>query len=420
MDGDLVVGREPDQVGISWRSWADAERERIEALGRWRVPRALDAGRDGLTVFASNDYLGLSQHPGVIAACHAALDRYGSGSGASRLVTGSRPVHHELEAALADWKGVERAVLFPTGYAANLGVMTSLGVDGTVIFSDALNHASIIDGCRLARAEVHVYRHRDVEHLRSLVGRGRAAGERRVIFVTDAVFSMDGDAAPLEEMFALAGEVGALVVVDEAHSLLGPEVPEAPQGVTVLRVGTLSKTLGTMGGFVAGPAAIADLIENRARPYIFSTACTPADAAGALRALEVLRSEEGAGLCSRLRHTVGELAGQLSHLDLGVTAEEALAARYPRSPIMAIILGSEDRAVFVASYLREEGYIVPAIRPPTVPVGAARLRVTCSALHTSEQVAGLSRALAAALELAPARARVDSSDGSPGSALSGR
>jgi 8-amino-7-oxononanoate synthase len=355
---------------------------RVAAEGQWRSPRPFDAlGVEGrldaegtIVSFASNDYLGLSAHPTVVAGAAAALERWGAGAGASRLVTGSRPVHQELEAALADWKGSEAAVTFPTGFAANLGALSVLGGLSGRILSDELNHASIIDGCRLARAEVAVYRHADPDHVDHLLAR---PGPPAVV-VTDTVFSMDGDVAPLEGLAAVCRRHGALLLLDEAHAVLGPHPgPEVTDELCVVRVGTLSKTLGSLGGFVTGPRQVVDLLVNLARSYIFTTAQSPADAAAALAALGVLRSAEGTALCARL-------AGYV----------ERVAPGHP-SPIIPIILGTEERALACSERLLAEGLWVPAIRPPTVAEGTSRLRVTLSAAHTDEQVDHLVRALAA-------------------------
>lgn len=370
---------------MSWLEWAAEQARAIRAAERWRAPRDLDAAGpegklapDGRPVvsYASNDYLGLTQHPAVVAAAHAALDRWGTGSGSARLIVGSRPVHAELEAALADWRGTERAVVFPTGFATNLGVVTTFGGPGVLVCSDELNHASIIDGCRLSRARVEVYRHRDVDHLAELLG-AAAPGERRVV-VTDTVFSMDGDLAPVDELAVLCARHRALLVLDEAHAVLGPDPDLAGvDDLAVLRVGTLSKALGALGGFVAGPAALTDLVVNRARPYIFTTAPTPADAAAALAGVGVVRSAEGDALTARLR-----------------TVVERLRAGHP-SPIVPVVLGDEARTVAAAAALLDQGMLVPAIRPPTVAPGTSRLRVALSAAHTDTQVDALARALAA-------------------------
>jgi 8-amino-7-oxononanoate synthase len=374
---------------MTWSAWADAQSREIRAAGRWRAPRDLDAfgvegrvtvGADGTAVdadrpvvsFASNDYLGLTAHPAVIAAAHDALDRWGAGSGSARLIVGSRPIHGELEAELAAWKGVARSSLFPTGFAANLGVLTTFGAAGTIVYSDELNHASIIDGCRLARADAAIFRHGDLEHLRDLL---RNRSGRRAVVVSDTVFSMDGDVADLPGLIDVCAREHALLVLDEAHAVLGPHL-DVPADADVLRVGTCSKFLGSLGGFVAGPARYVELIENLARPYIFTTAPTPADAAAALAAVRILRSAEGDALVARLRANV-----------------DRVRADHP-SPIIPFVCGAEERAVAAAAALLDHGLIVPAIRPPTVAKGTSRLRVTLSAAHTDEHVDRLLAALA--------------------------
>jgi 8-amino-7-oxononanoate synthase len=373
-------------VSDAWTDWAASETAGVHAAGQWRAPRDLDvagpAGTlapDGRSVvhFASNDYLGLTQHPKVVAAAHDALDRWGAGSGAARLIVGSRPVHTELEHALAGWKQAEAAVLFPTGFATNLGVLTTFAGPDVLVCSDALNHASIIDGSRLARGEVAVYPHRDLDALEALVVE-RACG-RRVLVVTDTVFSMDGDAVDVDGLLDVCGRHGALLVVDEAHAVLGPNPHVAPDAA-VLRVGTLSKTLGALGGFVAGPRRLTDLVVNRARSYIFTTASSPADAAAALAAVEIVRSPEGDDLRARLRANVDQLR-----------------EGHP-SPIVPVPCGDEARALALAAALLDRGMLVPAIRPPTVPPGTSRLRVALSAFHTLDQVRALRLALD---ELAP-------------------
>ena len=369
----------------TWPQWAECEGDRIRADGRWREVRDFDGVgpvgrlRDGtgrsraVVSFASNDYLGLSRHPAVVAAAHDALDRWGTGSGSARPVTGSRPVHTELEAELAEWKKTERAVLFPTGFAANLGVLSALGTAGVRILSDERNHASIVDGCRLSRADVTVYPHGDVAAVeRNLRQPGRSPG--RAIVVTDGVFSMDGDEAPVTELADVCGRHGALLVLDEAHAVLGAE--PALGNCHALRVGTLSKALGALGGFVASPAALIDLVVNRARSFIYTTASSPADTAAGLAAVRVVRSPEGEALRSRLGAHVERLAP--GHA----------------TPIVSVVLGEEQRAVDASRRLLEQGLLVPAIRPPTVPAGTSRLRITLSAAHTIEQVERLSTAVA--------------------------
>ncbi|MGI8773388.1 MAG: aminotransferase class I/II-fold pyridoxal phosphate-dependent enzyme [Actinomycetota bacterium] len=361
---------------MNWLEWTRAANDSIRRAGRWREVRDFDAtGMDvalpdgGKAVsFASNDYLGLTQHPAVLAGARDALDQWGAGSGSARLIVGSRPIHTRLEKAIAAWKDKDAALLFPNGFAANLGVLTTFGEAGVTIVSDELNHASIVDGCRMARARVAAYPHKDVAAAERLV-----AQAERAILVTDSVFSMDGDVAPLAELTEVCAEHGALMVVDEAHAVLGPH-PEAAE-TDRIRVGTLSKFLGAMGGFAAADGPMIDLLRNRARPFIFTTASSPADAGAALAAIELLRSAEGARLIARLRELV-----------------DRVAPSHP-SPIIPVVVGDERDTVVVAAALLERGYLVPAIRPPSVPPGSSRLRVTLSAVHSDEQVTGLMAAL---------------------------
>lgn len=369
-----------------WADWVEGECRLIEQAGRWRSLRVLDGGTPATSFidphtgtarsvvsFASNDYLGLSQHPSVKAAAVEAIERWGTGAGASRLIVGSRPIHDELEAELAAWRRTEAALVFSTGYAANTGTLAALAGPDTVICSDELNHASIIDGCRLAAARgatVRVYRHADVDHLRAEL---KELGGRRPLVVTDTVFSMDGDVAPLDALADVCRERDALLVVDDAHAVF--EVSADLDGVDVVRVGTLSKMLGSLGGFVAGARRVVELLVNRARPFVFTTALTPADTAAALAALDIVRSPEGDALRTTLRR----------HID-------TLVPRHP-TPILPVVVGDEQAAVTTSAALAERGLLVPAIRPPTVPPGTCRLRVALSAAHTSEQVERLRSAL---------------------------
>ena len=362
-----------------WDGWANEVAAGLRSADRWRAPRVFDSrgpvgtladGREVVS-FASNDYLGLSQHSDVIAAAHNALDRFGAGSGSARLIVGARTLHDELEHELAAWKSAERAVIFPTGFAANLGVFGALADSETLICSDELNHASIIDGCRLAKADIAIFRHRDLAHLNELLG---AANGRRTIIASDSVFSMDGDIADLNGLLAVARDHGALLVLDEAHAVLGPDL-RFDATDAYLRVGTMSKTLGALGGFVAGPRRFTDLLVNRARSYIFTTAPTPADTAAALAALQVVRGAEGMTLVARLHaNTV------------------AIRSDHP-SPIIPVMCGSEERAIAAAAALLDAGVLVPAIRPPTVAPGTCRLRIAMSALHTDAHIAMLRNAL---------------------------
>jgi 8-amino-7-oxononanoate synthase len=363
---------------MSWTDWATSELDSLRRVDRLRRlvpfdglgPQGTVGGRPVIS-FAANDYLGLAGDPEVRGAARAAIERYGTGSSSSRLLVGTRSLHAELEAAIAAWKRTESALAFPTGFAANLGALSTLGTADTTLFSDALNHASIIDGCRLARATTLVYRHGDPEHLESLL----QSTTGRKIVVTDSVFSMDGDSAPLDDLARLCVRHEALLIVDEAHAVLGPEAP-ACDGLQLLRVGTLSKALGSVGGWVAGPRALIDLLINRARSFIYSTGLSPADTAAALAALRVYRSPRGEQLRERLREVVNRVR-----------------PAHP-SAIIPIVLGDDRMALAAAERLLAHGLHAPAVRPPTVPPGTARLRIALSAAHTDAMIGQLQRALA--------------------------
>jgi 8-amino-7-oxononanoate synthase len=361
---------------MTWDAWVAAESDAIRASDRWRTLRTLD-GRgpvfhlpDGrlVTSFASNDYLGLSQHPRVIAAAHQALDRWGAGTGSSRLIVGERPAHRELQDAVASWRHTASALVLSTGYQANLAVLTTFGA-GARIISDELNHASIIDGARLSRGEICVYSHGDVEHAARLI----AEAPGRALVVSDTVFSMDGDVAPVQELSELCARSAALLVLDDAHLVFDAAEPDPD--ATCLRVGTLSKTLGSLGGYVAGPARWVELLVNRARSFIYTTALSPADTAAAGAAVEVCRSSEGIALRQTLRDLV-----------------DVIRPGHP-SPIVPFLVGDETAALAAAARLLGYGLLVPAIRPPTVPAGTSRLRVSLSAAHRLDDVARLAGAL---------------------------
>lgn len=361
-----------------WNAWAAGRLDELRALNRFRDPIPFDGdGPDGIVrgqrvvSFASNDYLGLAAHPSVRLAAISAIERFGTGAMASRLIVGTRSLHRELEQAIAAWKRTEAALVFSSGYAANMGVLATLGEADVTLFSDELNHASIIDGCRLAKARTQVYRHLDMEHLRQLL---RQTSGRKIV-VTESVFSMDGDCAPLPALAALCVEHGALLVLDEAHAVLGPKSTSFSE-LQVLHVGTLSKTLGALGGFVAGSNRLIELLINRARTFIFTTGLSPADTAAALAALRICESDEGERLRSRLRLLI-----------------DMLRPRHP-SAIVPIVLGEDAAASSAAAQLREIGIHVPAIRPPTVPKGTSRLRIALSAAHSEAMVQLLNHALA--------------------------
>ena len=366
-------------TATDWDGIAAAALDAVVDANQLRRPRDLDGGSprtarsetgQPVVSFASNDYLGLTQHPAVRAAARTAIDYYGTGSGSARLIVGSRPVHSRLEERIAAWRGAEAAVLFTTGYAANLGVIATMGRWASVICSDELNHASIIDGCRLARAPTRVYPHCDMGALADLLGCSEGPG----MVVSDSVFSMDGDLAPIGELSEVCAARGALLVLDDAHLVLDHPESLHPH-CRVLRVGTLSKAVGALGGFATGPRTFMDLLVNAARSYIFTTAAAPAAAAAAAAAIDVIDSPEGDQLKGRLRTNI-----------------DRIRSGHP-SPIIPIIVGAEDRALATSDALGRQGILVPAIRPPTVPVGTSRLRVTVSAAHTNEDLDRLVDAL---------------------------
>jgi 8-amino-7-oxononanoate synthase len=378
-------------------SWLDGELAQLDAR-HLRRHRFTHSGPQGATIilgdqalvnFGSNDYLGLAADPRLSAAAARAAQREGWGAGASPLVTGHGASHAELERQLAEFEGTEAALLFSSGFAANLGTVAALVERGDAIFADAKNHASLIDGCRLSRAEVHIYRHADVDHLSELLR--SAGGYRRRLIVTDSLFSMDGDFAPLAQIAELAEQHDAMLLIDEAHATgvfgqRGRGVAETlgiEDGVHI-RIGTLSKALGSIGGFVAGRRNLIDWLLNRARSYVFSTAFPPAIAAAACEALQIIRDEP--------QRRTELLAGAKS-------VRERLRAQgwnvgQSASQIIPVYLGQPDRTMCVAQQLRERGLFVPGIRPPTVPPGESLLRISLSWAHSADLLEQLLAVLA--------------------------
>ena len=344
--------------------------------------------------FCSNDYLGLADHPALLAAAAASAARNGFGASASRLISGDLPAHRELEQALAGFFGRQAALVFPTGYQTNIGVLTALAGPDDVIVSDALNHASIIDGCRLSRSRIAVYPHRDSDAAARLLNEARPA--RRRFLVTESLFSMDGDDAPLGQLAEAAKSHDAILIVDEAHAVgvLGPRgrgLCAAAGVVPDVLIGTLGKALATAGGFAAGSRVLRDLLVNRARSFIFTTALPPPVAAAALAALQIVDSPEGDRRRALLRAHADRLSPQLAALrpsgfETGVCAAAG-------SPIQPYVVGTDADAVALSAVLAERRIFVPAIRPPTVPVGSARLRITLSASHAPADVDRLLTAL---------------------------
>jgi 8-amino-7-oxononanoate synthase len=337
--------------------------------------------------FASNDYLDLAGDPRLADAATAAAAREGFGASAARLVSGDLTAHRALERALALFLDRPAALAFPSGYQANIGAVTALAGREDVIVSDALNHASLIDGCRLSRARVAVYPHLDLAAADALLAAAMPA--RRRLLVTESLFSMDGDEAPLAQLAALAERRNAILLVDEAHAIgsRGPRgrglCAEAGVAPDVL-IGTLGKALGAAGGFVAGSSPLRDLLVNRARTFIFTTALPVPVAAAAAAALDLAAGPEGDARRTRLADAVDRLTAGLARL-----GQPTLR----RGPIFPFVLGENDRALAVSAALKQRGLFVPAIRPPTVPAGTARLRITLSAGHGPHDVERLIQAL---------------------------
>ena len=358
------------------------------------APRVTVDGR-ALLAFCSNDYLGLAAHPRMIEALREGAARYGVGSGGSHLISGHSRAHVELEQRLAEFVGPHldsaRALYFCSGYMANLAVLTGLTVGDkhAEIFSESMNHASLIDGARLARVSVKVYPHSDLEALAVLL---RASSAATKLVVTDSVFSMDGDLAPLPELLALCEQHGAWLVVDDAHGFgtLGANGRGALEhfdlrSPDLVYVGTLGKAAGVGGAFVAAHASVIETLIQKARPYIYTTAAAPALAHALLTSIDIIAGTEGV---ARRAHLQDLLAQMERDLDL---------QRWQRLPsttaIQPVVIGANDEALRAAGALLEQGLWVPAIRPPTVPHGTARLRITLSAAHSAQEVAQLITAL---------------------------
>jgi 8-amino-7-oxononanoate synthase len=370
---------------------------RMRMISGPQGPRVLLDGRPVL-LLCSNNYLGLADHPRVREAAAEAAMRYGAGAGASRLVSGNMRIHRRLEERLAEFKGYESALLFGSGFLANTGVVQALAKPGEVVFSDALNHASIVDGCRLAGAETFVYDHADIDHLawglREAEGRGS-------LIVTDGVFSMDGDVAPLAELVELARRHDARLMVDDAHGTgtIGPggrgSVAAAglEDEVDVL-VGTLGKSLGSYGAYVCCDKSMAKYLVNTARTLIFSTALAPPQVAAAMAALELLRAEPRRA--ERLQRNARVLREALG--------EHGLPAGAGDTPIVPLIVGEPDATVTASERALERGVFAQAIRPPTVPAGSSRLRLTVMASHTKSELRDAAKVIAKAVPEAARKA----------------
>lgn len=382
---------------MSLARFLNSQLQQVSAANRYRKRRVVTGGHgvdivaDGRACinFCSNDYLGLAAHPEVVAALAKAANETGSGSGASQLVTGYNAEHAALEEEVADFLGRERALLFATGYAANMGVISALMRRGDTIVCDALNHASLIDGARLSGAAKRIYEHVNMRAARQQLA---SADGGNTLLLSDAVFSMDGDAAPAGALAALASEHDAWLMLDDAHGLgvLGPQGQGsvAAAGLDATRVpilvATLGKSVGAAGAFVAGDQALIEYLIQAACPFIFSTAPPPAVAAAARKGLRLMQHEPW-----RREH----LFALIERMQTGA-AQRRLPLSPSSTPIQPLILGDEARALAVSNALLERGFLVTAIRPPTVPQGSARLRITLTAGHSVEQVDALLDCLA--------------------------
>jgi len=375
---------------------------RIEEAGLWRELREIESAQDPSVVlrgrevllFCSNNYLGLANHPEVVEASREAAARYGASAASSRLISGHMRAHREFEEQIANWKGCEASLSFSTGYQANIGAINSLVGPGDVVLSDELNHASIIDATRLSRAKVAVFAHNDMNQLEELLRENE--GARRALVVTEAVFSMDGDLAPLGDVVALAKKFGAWTMVDEAHSagVFGKHGAGLADELGLsdaidIHVGTLGKALGSFGAYVAGSRALIDLLINRARPFIFTTGLPPSAVAAAGAAIRICERapQRAAGLRRRVRKLSEKLRAA------GLEVPEA------QSQILPVQIGAADRTVAAMRELLERGIYVAAIRPPTVPEGTSRLRLSVMATHEESQLERAAEALIEAVEV---------------------
>lgn len=385
------------------------ELEALRAAGLYREARLVGGAQgphvelDGrrLLCLCSNNYLGLAEHPAVREAAREAIARYGWGTGASRLVSGTMRLHRELEEALASFKRKEAAILFPSGYAANVGTIAAIAGAGDTVVLDKLDHASIVDGARLSGASVRVYPHDGAAKLERILAAGR--GSRRTIVATDSLFSMDGDLAPLREIAASARRHGAWLMVDEAHAtgVLGSEGRGGAELLGVeeavgISMGTLSKALGGMGGFVAGSSALVDFLRHRARSFVYTTAPPPAACAAALAALRIVREQP------HLRRDVLARAGRLREGLAGLGFDTMGSA----FQIVPVRVGEAEAAGRVSRELLARGILAPAIRPPTVPKGSSRIRLSVTAAHTDTEIDRVLEAFGEIASGVPGRGRM--------------
>lgn len=377
-----------------------AERGLLRTLASHQGPQQVQlhvAGRD-LVNFGSNDYLGLAADSRLSLAAARAAEAEGWGAGASPLITGRATAHQRLEERLAEFEGAEAALVFSSGYAANVGTIAALAARGDAIYSDDKNHASMIDGARLSRADVHVFPHRDVRALEAMLHAG--SDYRRRLIITESVFSMDGDLAPLAELADLAERFDCMLLVDEAHAtgVFGRQGRGLAEELGVedriaVRIGTLSKALGSAGGFVCGSAALVEWLVNRARSYVFSTALPPAVCAASMAAIEIVGREPGRRI--ELHRRAADARATLRSQGWNLASSE--------SQIIPLVVGEVEAAMSLSASLLEQGILAPAIRPPSVPAGQSLVRISLSHGHTSEMV---ERLLAALLRCSPSSPRL--------------
>lgn len=385
----------PITMSLTIDQFLRQEIERMKTLGLYRDlkrivgPIDTTVSIDGKEVIllSSNNYLGLASHPKSKEAAVSALREYGTGACSSRLISGNMEIHEELEKKTAKFKGCQSAIVFSTGYMANIGVITSLAMEGDLILSDELNHASIIDGCRLSGAEIKVYPHKNVEKLKEILSQGKASSSKgrykRRLIITDGVFSMDGDITPLPEILDVAKEEDALAIVDDAHAtgVLGENGKGTAGyfGLTdenLIHMGTFSKALGSMGGYIAGSKVIIEYLKNNARPFIFSTALPPSVCASSIAAIDIIENEPL--IRKRLWENITRFRKGL--INLGYNTMES------QTQIIPILIGDTSLTMKFATAIFQKGVYAPGIRPPTVPEGKSRIRTSLMASHTDEQI----------------------------------
>jgi 8-amino-7-oxononanoate synthase len=379
-----------------WPSFLSSQLDDLKQEGLYRQLQQVESPTStkvtinarSFLLFCSNDYLGLASDPRMKKAAAGAVRSWGTGSGASRLISGNISLYGDLEEDITRFKQTESALVFTCGYSANVGVISSLADQDDLVLSDALNHASIVDACRLSRAEVHVYPHGDVNYVQDFLARRPKKG--KLLVVTDGVFSMDGDLAPLPDLYEVCREYGALLMVDDAHGtgVIGPKGGGTldyfnMEEVDVVHAGTFSKALGSLGGFVAGSSVLMDYILNHARSLIFSTALPPSVLAANREGLRIVQ-EDSSGR-KQLVRLINSLRTSLERL--GIPSPPGPA------PILPLVIGKEKETVSLSHYLWEKGMFVPPIRPPTVPRGTSRLRISLSALHSKKDLDRLVEAL---------------------------